>query len=68
MCGIFAVLSSNIKENGELEKQNFHKGKNRGPERSVLKKMNDLEGKTIHLDKFPLYMCVWWEFDCVILR
>ena len=41
MCGIFAVLSSDIKENGEFEKQNFHKGKNRGPESSVFKKVND---------------------------
>ena len=41
MCGIFAVLSSNIKDNGDFEKQNFHKGKNRGPENSVLKKVND---------------------------
>ena len=39
MCGIFAVLSSNIKDNGDFEKQNFHKGKNRGPENSVFKKI-----------------------------
>jgi len=41
MCGIFAVLSSNIKGDGDFEKQNFHKGKNRGPENSVFKKIND---------------------------
>jgi len=41
MCGIFAVLSSNIKGDGNFEKQNFHKGKNRGPENSVFKKIND---------------------------
>ena len=41
MCGIFAVLSSNIKGDGDFEKQNFHKGKNRGPENSIFKKIND---------------------------
>ena len=41
MCGIFAVLSSSIKDNSDFEKQNFHKGKNRGPENSVFKKVND---------------------------
>ncbi len=41
MCGIFAVLSSHSKDNIDFERQNFHKGKNRGPEHSVFKKIND---------------------------
>jgi asparagine synthase (glutamine-hydrolysing) len=41
MCGIFAVLSNQITDNIEFEKQNFHKGKNRGPENSVFKKINE---------------------------
>ena len=41
MCGIFAVLSNNLTNNIEFEKQNFHKGKNRGPEKSVFKKIDE---------------------------
>ena len=41
MCGIFAVLSSHSKDNIDFERQNFHKGKNRGPESSVFKKISD---------------------------
>ena len=41
MCGIFAVLSSHSKDNSDFERQNFHKGKNRGPESSVFKKISD---------------------------
>ncbi len=40
MCGIFAVLSNHFKDNNDFEKQNFHKGKNRGPENSIFKKIN----------------------------
>ena len=35
MCGIFAVLSSDTKED-ETQTENFHKGQNRGPENSVI--------------------------------
>jgi len=43
MCGIFAVLSSDIKnkDNKTFEAKNFYKGQNRGPESSVFKKVND---------------------------
>jgi asparagine synthase (glutamine-hydrolysing) len=40
MCGIFAVLSSHFKD-VNFERQNFHKGQNRGPENSVFKKINN---------------------------
>ena len=72
MCGIFAVLSSNIKENGEFEKQNFHKGKNRGPESSVFKKVNNnilfgfhrlaINGYTNPLSEQPIEL-----EDCVLI-
>ena len=41
MCGIFAVVSSNISDDATFEKKNFHKGKNRGPEMSICKKINN---------------------------
>uniref|UniRef100_A0A6C0C5G8 asparagine synthase (glutamine-hydrolyzing) n=1 Tax=viral metagenome TaxID=1070528 RepID=A0A6C0C5G8_9ZZZZ len=40
MCGIFAVLSNDINDNIDFEKKNFHKGKNRGPENSIFKKID----------------------------
>ena len=56
MCGIFAVLSSDIKDNGDFEKQNFHKGKNRGPENSVFKKVNDKTLFGFHRLAYLLYI------------
>jgi len=40
MCGIFAVLSSDI-DKDETQTKNFHKGQNRGPENSVCKKISE---------------------------
>jgi len=40
MCGIFAVLSSDTKED-ETQTENFHKGQNRGPENSVCKRISE---------------------------
>ena len=46
MCGIFAVLSSNTKEDETFKTKNFHKGQNRGPENSVCTKINEKNGET----------------------
>ena len=40
MCGIFAVLSSDI-DKDETQTKNFYKGQNRGPENSVCKKISE---------------------------
>ena len=40
MCGILAIISSTMSKNGNFEKRNFRKGEKRGPENSVLKRIN----------------------------
>ena len=42
MCGIFSLLNNNNILHDKLIKQSFQKGKNRGPEFSLLKKINIL--------------------------
>jgi asparagine synthase (glutamine-hydrolysing) len=41
MCGIFSLLNNNFLNN-KMVSQSFNKGKNRGPENSILKKINIL--------------------------